>query len=424
MQSSAPLAAESLYAGAMSHLNLDRVHALESSLAALHESCVHAHAALSGLAAVAPVQLQAAHFLRHAGQASKSSATGDAKVAATAPTLQSLLDSLRSSAFDLQSLGVLLPSHTAFVGHTHLMPADAQRDWSWIGHLQQAMRRRGVPSRTAELITRRAAQEETHARIRAQMHEAELRYHRRTQQAQVRRRGRERDRAQEQNLRRSLATPSLSVRQLSCLRSLIQQTQTIVDDFRTNNNGAPYGHTPRFMRVALIACFHSLTCSLSFSSLSAALYADATKELSQCMADWHRNSSHVNVPRLLGTLQHVFPCVQQMLQREAARDTGDSTAGDVSTGGDLPEVARKLECGVEDALQQFHDRMAELRGQQEALDEEITQTAVTTSDSQLPRGGHDDMADGPASSHPRQLQSSSGRSTSRSHSHEPPPFQF
>ena len=152
-----PLSADSIYSGQLTHLNLARVHTLESKLAELHELIVQSHALLAAVAASAtPQQMQLSAFLQRNGSGTsraRSSASGSSSSssssnhnhsdASASPTLRlhTLLDSLRASAFELQSLGVLLPSHTAFP-NLHQAPPGSEREWSWIFAVQQALKKR------------------------------------------------------------------------------------------------------------------------------------------------------------------------------------------------------------------------------------------------------------------------------------------
>jgi hypothetical protein len=178
----------------LTHLNLEKVHTLESALAQLHEQCMQSHSTLSAISTVAPVQAHLAQFL-HRGHTASS----------TVPRLQSLLDALRHACFELQSLGVLLPSSTAFANSG---PAEARRDWTWIFQLQQALKKRGVPAAQSEMILRRATQEENYTRLRMEMYEQELQYHRNVQKMQV-----------------------------SSLMTLLQRTEDVIAKFHTQNNG-------------------------------------------------------------------------------------------------------------------------------------------------------------------------------------------
>lgn len=128
------LAPHALYSAAnAAHIDLSRVSSLESQLATLHEQCIQAHSTLSSLASLSPLQQQVTSFLQRRSVEPNHSAE----------TLQSLLDSLRTAAFELQSLGVLLPSHTAFPD-SHLTPPHARRDWPWLEQLKQAMKKRSA----------------------------------------------------------------------------------------------------------------------------------------------------------------------------------------------------------------------------------------------------------------------------------------
>ena len=126
------------------------MHSLESGLASLHEQLLLAHALLAEVAANVPERVQLGAFLQRRAATIPSArsqhpngSSGSGSIAdESAPVrLQSLLESIRSSAFDLQSLGVLLPSHTAFP-HTHLAPPGSERQWNWIFSIQQALKKR------------------------------------------------------------------------------------------------------------------------------------------------------------------------------------------------------------------------------------------------------------------------------------------
>jgi hypothetical protein len=150
----APLSADSIYSGQLTHLNLARVHTLESKLAELHELLVQSHALLATVAAsTAPQQMQLSSFLQRNGSSTmrgRSFASASASTNDASPTLRlhTLLDSLRASAFELQSLGVLLPSHTAFP-NSHQAPLGSEREWNWIFAVQQALKKRSEPNTTS-----------------------------------------------------------------------------------------------------------------------------------------------------------------------------------------------------------------------------------------------------------------------------------
>jgi hypothetical protein len=177
-------------------------------------------------------------------------------------------------------------------------------------------------------------------------------------------------------------------------------------------------HAPRAECRVRVQCSASSTpplasaCPLCFVSI--ALYADATRELAQCMDDWHRNSHAINVQRLLTTLQSIFPSVKQLLHEDHRAHAPSSSA----VG--LPDLAAHFQADVDQALEEFQERMAELQRQKAELEHEIRQpqpddpTTHSRTNSRHTTEEHDR----------NQLKSSSGRNTNRALQHEPPPFQF
>lgn len=358
LQAGAPLSAHALYSGAVTHLNLDRVHALESSLASLHEKMHHAHAMLSALAAVAPVHQQLQQFLHRGTRAHTAPASG------TVLRMQGLLDCIRAACFDLQSLGVLLPSATAFPGASHEQPPGSQRDWAWIYQLQQALQRKGVSAQATEKILARATQEEAYTRTRLAMLEEELQYHRRVQRCVA-----------------------------SSLVHLVRRCDEVVGRFDARTSD---------------------------------LYAEAERELAHCVDDWQRNSHTVSVQRLLTTLQAIFPILRQLLQhdhhhRRDDDDDDEATRASSSPASGLPSVAAQLQASLDEALREFQQRLVDLEQQQQGHEREIAQQPATSpgaTDSEVaPRRV-------PARSEERsQLRSSAGRNATRAEA-ELPPFQF
>lgn len=186
-------------------------------------------------------------------------------------------------------------------------------------------------------------------------------------------------------------------------------------------------------RVAIPARFSALSHQLIYLPLcshSPALYATANRELSQCVDDWQRNSTHVNIQRLLALLQSVFPCLKQLLDfRHDAHATGVSAAA--QPPGALPDLAANLQSDLDEALHEFEERTRSLREQQAQLQQEIDADAQQTgsqSKQQLRRAASDVL---PASA--RALTSSSGGrgnapgrppSTTPTADAELPPFQF
>jgi hypothetical protein len=319
LASDAPLPVDSIYSATHTHLNLARVHTLESGLAELHEQCVQAHAMLSSLAVLAPVQQQVTNFLQshHAAppSSSRSNATErHAGAKATSPLqMHSLLDALRRAAFELQSLGVLLPSHTAFKG-THQSPAGAERPWPWLFAMQQALKKRGVPAAAVETLLARAELEESITSLRRDMFERELSFHREVQQLQS-----------------------------ASLQQLLAHTDALMAKFHTSNN---------------------------------ALYAEATKELAQCVDDFQRNSTHVNIQRLLSLLQSLFPSLRQLLEYRHTGDARIDSNGPAQRSGWAP-LALSLQERVNEALIAFEERMRALRERYDALELQAQQADST-----------------------------------------------
>ena len=174
---------------------------------------------------------------------------------------------------------------------------------------------------------------------------------------------------------------------------------------------------------------------LPMSSYSPALYATANRELSQCVDDWQRNSTHVNIQRLLALLQSVFPCLKQLLDfRHDAHATGGTAAA--QPPGALPDLAAKLQSDLDEALHEFEERMRSLREQQAQLQQEIDADAQDTGSQskQQQQQQRKIVSDVPPVS-ARALTSSSGRGNASSRPGPPssvtppadaelPPFQF
>jgi hypothetical protein len=252
LHSTASLHPDSLYSGKLTHLNLDRVHEVEGKLVEVHEGMKKAHGMLSALAAVTPLQHQLQQFLhrRSASGRTPSTANDDAIV-----RMQTLLETLRDACFSLQSLGVLLPSSTAFPQSSHSAPVGWKgREWKWLVQLEALVRRGGksVPVAELEGILARAEREEQYYTIKLGVLQEELQYFRSTQRFLT-----------------------------SSVMKLLKESEELVGRFHQENNQ---------------------------------LYAESARELHQCVEDWQRNSERVSVQRLLTTLQSIFPSVKELLR--------------------------------------------------------------------------------------------------------------
>jgi len=348
----APLTADSIYAATNTHIYLAKVHSLESGLSELHEQCVQAHSVLSSLAAVTPMQQQVTSFLqsRHASPRSGAMDRANADEPAAGPLrLHALLDALRTAAFELQSLGVLLPSHTAFKG-THQSPAGSERPWSWLFAIQQALKKRGVPASTIESLLQRATLEESVTALRQDMLERELAYHRATQQLQS-----------------------------ASIQMLLVQTDSLLSKFHTSNN---------------------------------ALYAEASRELAQCVDDFQRNSTHVNIQRLLALLQALFPSLKQLLEFRHG-DARSHAQGPAQRSGWAP-LAVALQERMDEALASFEQRMSTLRQRLDGLVQQADEMDRVPKQRRSP----------PAERVNDQERPPTRGSTARSREEELPPFQF
>ena len=278
------MSAASLYSGELTHLDLSRVHALESNLADLHERLRAAHSALTQLAAHSPMQTQV-------------------------DDLPALLDSVRSCAFDLQSLGVLLPSSSAFA-HAHpSAPAGSDREWRWLQSIRSALQRRGASAASLDALMKRAEREESLSAIKCAMLREEVAHYRR-----------------------------VATQLTSAVVRFVSESDRIVDRWRTDNN---------------------------------ALYADVSAELSTVVRDWQRNPTQVSVQKLLTLLQGALPCLRQLLEfkqkrvgHSSARDADfEDAAGSPSSSG-LPPIAAELQAALSDEQARLQSAMEDMRQQQ------------------------------------------------------------
>jgi hypothetical protein len=274
LRSDAPLAPESIYSGLLTHLNLNHVHALENKLAQLHEQLLSAHAMLASVGAkVDPVDSEITRFL----QRERKGESGETL------RLQTLVDSIRSAAFELQSLGVLLPSATGFRSDSSSSSVDGQHHHhEWIHSVRELLRRKNVPAQQIDNLLSRVETQEQLCAVRAQILDAELAFQRRTQGAQN-----------------------------AAVARLLNSVQALVAKFNVHTNES---------------------------------YASASRALEECVVDWQRNSSATNIQRLLAVLQSIFPVVRQLLTSSSSAAFGASIGiGMAPIAAEFEsEVAREL----------------------------------------------------------------------------------
>ena len=117
---------------------------------------------------------------------------------------------------------------------------------------------------------------------------------------------------------------------------------------------------------ALVVFLLDVASSFFFSPPHLALYAAASSELNQLIADWSRNSHNTNVQRLLTTLQSIFPTVKQLLQPTDVThgpygENNEYADGDRSNRPHgLPDIASHLEDSLHRTLEEFHRRLDRL----------------------------------------------------------------
>jgi len=321
-----PSAHQTIYSASTTHLDLTRIHELESEMAHCHEQILKCYSNIAAMEAMAPMQLAAQEWQdrRSLMRAAPSSSSSPITISMH---LQSLLDSLRTCAFDLQSLGVWLPSHTAFI-QSHLAPSDIPgREWRWLHAFEQYVEaKRSQPGKPASVastlsnIFKRAQREEQAVSLRYAMYEHELAAYRKIQDIM-----------------------------LKVLTRTIRRTEETIHAFHTQNN---------------------------------ALYADATEQLDDVVQDWQRNNNHTNVQRLLTTLQSVWPCLQQLLtyrhsdrQRHGARDGNDDDDGDgdVNVDGDDGRHSSRLPRVVLRFQREVASIREEMKQQIEALQQQLNE---------------------------------------------------
>ncbi len=162
---------------------------------------------------------------------------------------------------------------------------------------------------------------------------------------------------------------------------------------------------------------------LPFDFSCAALYAEANRELSQCVEDWQRNSTHVNIQRLLSLLQSVFPALKQLLEFRAGGDDPASSSSSARSSrtqsAGLPSLAAALESDLAEQVAAFEEKMQQMRQREEQAQAEIAELEAQGKQARGPAAKKIDAA--PSQSN------SGGAFLPRSHTpaaDELPPFQF